>query len=259
MFTGGRAPPPTGRPPGTCCHQTRRQQTGCARQRLTEAGTRCGGPSRTTAGSSGSTRCSTPPACRLRCGTESATGHEARSWSTPPSGRSPCRRSIRAGQTLAFVKCYAPRHPRRRAAGGAIRPRRLPRLRTADPTLRSPRTLAHSCDRHLLLLEPMPGRSWLDLDHASAIDALRRLGRAIAVVHASPPGRRPRSGCGGSAARPRARHPCRRAHLPGAARRRGRCTALADPAGLGTPRADGAGPAARRLPPRQRPRRPATA
>ena len=90
-----------------------------------------------------------------------------------------------ANQTLAFVKCYAP---------GTQDLARLTarydffasRFRNADPTLRSPRPLAHSCERHLLLLEPMPGQSWLDLDQAAAIEALRRLGRAIAVVHETP-------------------------------------------------------------------------
>src|SRR6185295_10975901 len=55
-----------------------------------------------------------------------------------------------------------------------------------DPALRSPRALAHSSDRRMLVLEPLPGRSWLDLDRSRAIEALRHLGRAIAVVHATP-------------------------------------------------------------------------
>lgn len=92
-----------------------------------------------------------------------------------------------ADQTLAYVKCYAPRTQDvvRLAARYDFL---ASRLRTADPTLRSPRALAHACDRHLLLLEPMPGQSWLELDPSSAVDALRHLGRAIAVVHATPLG-----------------------------------------------------------------------
>jgi Ser/Thr protein kinase RdoA (MazF antagonist) len=99
------------------------------------------------------------------------------------------------GQTLAFVKCYAP-HTLDVAQLAAQYDLLASRLRTADPTLRSPRPLAHSGDRRLLLLEPMPGRSWLDLHRSSAVDAMRRLGRAIAVVHATPLG-----GCAGKAPR----------------------------------------------------------
>jgi Ser/Thr protein kinase RdoA (MazF antagonist) len=89
------------------------------------------------------------------------------------------------GRTLAFVKCYAP-HTQDVAQLAARYDFIASRLRTADPALRSPRALAHSCDRHLLLLEPMPGRSWQDLDPPGGEDALRRLGRAIAFVHAIP-------------------------------------------------------------------------
>jgi Ser/Thr protein kinase RdoA (MazF antagonist) len=91
------------------------------------------------------------------------------------------------GRTLAFVKCYAP-HTLDVAQLAAQYDLLASRLRTADPSLRSPRVLAHSADRRLLLLEPMPGRSWLSLGRSSAVDALRRLGRAIAVVHATPLG-----------------------------------------------------------------------
>jgi len=90
-----------------------------------------------------------------------------------------------ADQTLAFVKCYAPQ-TQDTARLAARYDLVASRFRTADPTLRSPRALAHSSDRHLLLLEPMPGQSWLDLDRARAIEALRRLGRAIALVHGTP-------------------------------------------------------------------------
>jgi aminoglycoside phosphotransferase len=93
-----------------------------------------------------------------------------------------------ADQVLAFVKCFAP-HTFDVARLAARYDLIAPRLRTADLSLRSPRALAHSADRRLLLLEPMPGRSWLDLGRSSAVDALRRLGRAIAVVHATPLGR----------------------------------------------------------------------
>jgi len=98
-----------------------------------------------------------------------------------------------AEQTLAFVKCYAPQTQdvARLAARYDLF---ASRLRTADPTLRSPRVLAHSHDHNLLLLEPMPGRSWLHLDRPAAIDALRRLGRAIAVVHATALGANSASG-----------------------------------------------------------------
>jgi Ser/Thr protein kinase RdoA (MazF antagonist) len=92
-----------------------------------------------------------------------------------------------AGQCLAFVKCYAP-DTLDVTQLAARYDRVASRLRTADPTLRSPRALAHCCERHLLLLEPMPGQSWLRLDRSSAVDAMRRLGRAIAVVHATPLG-----------------------------------------------------------------------
>lgn len=90
-----------------------------------------------------------------------------------------------AGQILAFVKCYAPNT--QDVAGLAARYDFFAaRLQTADDSLRSPRSLAHCVDRGLLLLEPMPGRSWLDCDRSSAVDALQSLGRAIAVVHATP-------------------------------------------------------------------------
>ena len=89
------------------------------------------------------------------------------------------------GQALAFVKCYAP-HTQDIAQLAARYDLFAARLRTADPTLRSPRVLAHSRDRRLLVLEPMPGRSWLDLERSSVIDAMRRLGRAIAIIHATP-------------------------------------------------------------------------
>jgi len=92
-----------------------------------------------------------------------------------------------ADQTLAFVKCYAP-DTQDLAKLAARYDFVASQLQTADPTLRSPRPLGCSGDRHLLLLEPMPGQSWLDLDRAGAIDALRRLGRAIAVVHEAPLG-----------------------------------------------------------------------
>jgi aminoglycoside phosphotransferase len=92
-----------------------------------------------------------------------------------------------AGQILAFVKCYAPNT--QDVAGLAARYDFFAaRLRTADHSLRSPRALAHSVDRGLLLLEPMPGQSWPDCDRSSAVDALRSLGHAIAVVHATPLG-----------------------------------------------------------------------
>jgi aminoglycoside phosphotransferase (APT) family kinase protein len=92
-----------------------------------------------------------------------------------------------AGQVLAFVKCYAP-DTQDVATLAARYDFFAARLRTADPSLRSPRALTHCVDRGLLLLEPMPGRSWLDCDRSSAVDALRSLGRAIAVVHATPLG-----------------------------------------------------------------------
>jgi Ser/Thr protein kinase RdoA (MazF antagonist) len=92
-----------------------------------------------------------------------------------------------AGEILAFVKCYAPA-TQDVAQLAARYDFFAARLRTADPALRSPRALAHDVDRNLLLLEPMPGRSWLDLDRASAVEALRGLGRAIAVLHATPLG-----------------------------------------------------------------------
>lgn len=90
-----------------------------------------------------------------------------------------------ADQTLAFVKCYAP-NTLDVAQLAARYDLIASRLRTADPTLRSPRALARSGDRGMLLLEPMPGQSWLDVDPSGAVDALRRLGRAIAVVHTTP-------------------------------------------------------------------------
>jgi aminoglycoside phosphotransferase len=94
-----------------------------------------------------------------------------------------------AGQILAFVKCYAP--DTQDVAGLAARYDFFAaRLRTADDSLRSPRALAYDVDRGLLLLQPMPGQSWLDCDRSSAVDALRSLGRAIAVVHATPLGGR---------------------------------------------------------------------
>jgi Ser/Thr protein kinase RdoA (MazF antagonist) len=92
-----------------------------------------------------------------------------------------------ADQTLAFVKCYAPDtvDVEQLAARYDLV---ASRLRAADPTLRSPRALAHSTDHRMLLLEPMPGRSWLDLSRPTAVEALGRLGRAIAIVHATPLG-----------------------------------------------------------------------
>jgi Ser/Thr protein kinase RdoA (MazF antagonist) len=101
-------------------------------------------------------------------------------------GRSVTTRALDpAGQTLAFVKCYAPDtlDVARLAARYDVV---ASRLSAADPTLSSPRALAHSRDHRVLLLEPMPGRSWLDLDRPSAVDAMHRLGRAIAVVHTIP-------------------------------------------------------------------------
>src|SRR6185503_838875 len=92
-----------------------------------------------------------------------------------------------AGQTLAFVKCYAP-HTHDVTQLAERYDLFASRLRTADSTLRSPRVLAHCDDRRLLVLEPMPGRSWLTLDRSGEIEALRRLGRAIAIVHATPLG-----------------------------------------------------------------------
>lgn len=92
-----------------------------------------------------------------------------------------------AGQILAFVKCYAPGN--QDVAQLASRYDFFAaRLRTANGGLRSPRALGHDVDRGLLLLEPMPGQSWLDCGRSTAIDALRSLGRAIAVVHETPLG-----------------------------------------------------------------------
>jgi Ser/Thr protein kinase RdoA (MazF antagonist) len=90
-----------------------------------------------------------------------------------------------AGATLAFVKAYAPGTTpvddlaRRYDAVAAA----LGRL---DATLQAPRSLGHSTERRVLLLEPMPGGSWLDLSPLEARSALRRLGRCIATMHGIP-------------------------------------------------------------------------
>jgi Ser/Thr protein kinase RdoA (MazF antagonist) len=89
------------------------------------------------------------------------------------------------GRILAFVKCYAP-HTQDVARLATRYDFLASRLRAADPRLAAPRPLAHSADRGLLLLEPMPGRSWLELDRLSAVHAFQCLGRALAVVHATP-------------------------------------------------------------------------
>jgi Ser/Thr protein kinase RdoA (MazF antagonist) len=54
----------------------------------------------------------------------------------------------------------------------------------------SPWALGRSDERKLLVLEPMPGRRWADLDPGALPGALHRLGEGIAAVHdtAPPPG-----------------------------------------------------------------------
>jgi Ser/Thr protein kinase RdoA (MazF antagonist) len=59
----------------------------------------------------------------------------------------------------------------------------------------SPRVLGRSDERMLLVLEPMPGRRWADLDPGALPDALHRLGEGVAAVHDTvPPPGTPRFG-----------------------------------------------------------------
>jgi Ser/Thr protein kinase RdoA (MazF antagonist) len=88
-------------------------------------------------------------------------------------------------KVLAYVKAYAPATLAvdELAARYDIVAERLGRQ---DSSLRSPRSIGHSARRNVLLLEAMPGASWLGLEPTAARDALHRLGRCIATLHTVP-------------------------------------------------------------------------
>jgi aminoglycoside phosphotransferase (APT) family kinase protein len=96
-----------------------------------------------------------------------------------------------AGATVAYAKAYAPGTvdvaalaARYAAVADGLRGTGLP--------VASPRPLGWSAERHLLVLEAMPGERWGDLPAERLRPALGLLGRAVAAVHGlDVPGLRP--------------------------------------------------------------------
>lgn len=101
-----------------------------------------------------------------------------------PERSATVRASAVDGATLGYVKLYAPAtvDVSALAARYCCVAEHLERVEG----IRSPRAVRVDASRSLLLLEAMPGARWSELTGASAEEALRRLGRAIAQLHRLP-------------------------------------------------------------------------
>lgn len=87
-----------------------------------------------------------------------------------------------AGSTVAYAKSYAPETGV--ASRLALRYRWLASTLASRPMqVNAPTSLGWSDERQLLLLQPMPGVRWSDLESARMGPALVRLGQAIAALH----------------------------------------------------------------------------
>jgi Ser/Thr protein kinase RdoA (MazF antagonist) len=88
-----------------------------------------------------------------------------------------------SGETVAYVKAYAPGVADVDALAARYDHVAARLLRSTGGGVRSPRAISSSAARGILVLEPMPGRRWADLATLPAAAALQRLGGAIAAVH----------------------------------------------------------------------------
>lgn len=97
------------------------------------------------------------------------------------------------GCAVAYAKAYAPGTVDVPTLAGRYDAVAAGLAATGLP-VRSPRAIGWSADRHLLVLEAMPGERWADLSArggpAALVPVLHRLGQGVAAVHslAPPPG-----------------------------------------------------------------------
>lgn len=88
-----------------------------------------------------------------------------------------------SGETVAYVKAYAPGVADADALAARYDHVAAALLRSTGDGVRSPRAISSSATLGILVLEPMPGRRWADLAATPAAAAMERLGRTIAAVH----------------------------------------------------------------------------